>query len=273
MTGRLPAAIQPDELAARVLARSSAAAATGAGPLVALDHDGVLAPIAPTPDAAAVPPATLAALSALSGRTVVAVVSGRGLEDLTLRLGRLPITLIAEHGLRARSPDGDVAMLAAGIDPAALARLRTELDRTLAGRAGWIVEDKGVGIAVHHRLAPTSDVVAVLPRIRSLLERTADAGGGRVQEGHEVLEVRSAGADKGAALRWLAARHPGRTIVMVGDDRTDEPALAAAEAAGGIGVLVATEPRPSAASVALADPVAVATLLGALADGIPVSRG
>ena len=260
----VPPPVSPAELAHRLLAQ----AAGGPGPLVLLDHDGTLSPLAPTPDAAGLPPATRAALAALAGRTAVGVVSGRGLDDLVARLGDLPLTLVAEHGLRARRPDGTVEQLADGLDPGVLDGLRGELARLLAGAGGWIVEDKGVGIAVHHRLVAPDDVGRLLPRVHGLVAAAARAGGGTVQEGHAVLELRAAGADKGSALRHLAAAHPDRTVVMVGDDRTDEPALAAAEDLGGLGVLVAEAPRPSAASVRLRDPDEVTALLATLADGL-----
>lgn len=266
--------IPPEATPRNVADRLLAAAGDGPGPLVVLDHDGTLSPIAPTPDAAGLPAGTREALAALATRTEVAVLSGRGLDDLVARLGDLPLTLVAEHGLRVRRSDGAVVPLAAGLDPAVLAELRTDLAALLAGRPGWLIEDKGVGLAVHHRLVDPDAAAAVLPQVAALMGAAARAGGGMVQEGHAVVELRAAGADKGSALRWLAAAHPGRTVVMVGDDRTDEPALAAAEALGGIGVLVAAEGRPSAASVRLPDPVAVAALVRALAEGLaPVSRG
>jgi len=260
-----PPAVAPTDLARRV---HGLVTDPDLGPLVALDHDGVLSPIAPTPAAAVVPAPTAAALADLARRTPVAVVSGRGLDDLVGRLGHLPLTLVAEHGLRVRGPDGAVATLADGVRPATLERLRVSLGDLLGDRRGWLVEDKGVGLAVHHRLADPADIAATLPLVRRLLEAAALEGGGTVQEGHAVTELRAAGADKGRALRWLVDRHPGRPVVMVGDDLTDEPALAVAEAAGGVGVLVADAPRASAASVRLPDTEAVTELLGALAAGL-----
>jgi trehalose 6-phosphate phosphatase len=255
----------PTDLAARILA------AGARPPLVVLDHDGTLSPIAPTPDAATLPAAARTAVAALAARTEVVVLSGRGLDDLVDRLGDLGVAIVAEHGLRLRHPDGTIEALATPPDATVLARLRTDLGSLLGHRPGWLVEDKGVGLAVHHRLVPADDVAAVLPLVRDLLSAAARTGGGTVQDGHAVVELRAAGAGKGAALRHLAAAAPGRTPVMVGDDRTDEPALAAAEELGGVGVLVATAPRPTAASARLPEPDAVAALLAALADRL--SRG
>jgi trehalose 6-phosphate phosphatase len=60
------------------------------------------------------------------------------------------------------------------------------------------------------------------------------------QPGKMVVEVKPAGAHKGAALRRLAAIPPfmGRRPVMLGDDATDEDAIEAAQALGGIGVKI-----------------------------------
>ncbi|MGA0830100.1 MAG: trehalose-phosphatase, partial [Nitriliruptoraceae bacterium] len=102
-----PTAVAPADLAARLLA-----AGGGSGPLLLLDHDGTLSPIAPTPDAADLPAPTRAALADVAVLTDVAVVSGRGLDDLVARLGDLPLTLVAEHGLRVRRSDGAVEPLA-----------------------------------------------------------------------------------------------------------------------------------------------------------------
>ena len=203
--------------------------------------------------------------------------SGRGLDDLARRFAGLPVTLVSEHGLRRRDPGGSTVTLTDPLDPAVLDRLRAQLADLLAldadganGTSGWLVEDKGVGLAVHHRLVAPDAVEPTLTAVRGALE---DAAGttGRIQAGKAVLELRPAGADKGAALRALAADRPGTCVVMVGDDVTDEPALAAAEELGGIGVLVDPEGRPSAASVRVDDPDAVVALLDALAERL--SRG
>jgi trehalose 6-phosphate phosphatase len=266
----------PEALAARV----AGAAAQGARPLIALDHDGTLSPIAPRPEDAVLTAGAESALLRLAVLADVVIISGRGLDDLVRRLGTLPLSFVSEHGLRWRSPDGTIEQLTPGLAPETLRELRTELDGLLAGRTGWFIEDKGVAIAVHHRLVPEDELHPQLEMVHSVLARAASlpgdghggadadgAAGGHVQTGKAVLELRPAGAEKGAALGRLSARWPlSRPIVMVGDDTTDEPALRVAEQLGGLGVLVATTPRPDAGTAMLSDPDAVVVFLGTLAD-------
>ncbi len=263
----------PVALAARI----ADATVPGARPLVAVDHDGTLSDIAPRPEDAVLADGAHQALARLSEVAEVAVVSGRGLDDLVRRLGELPVTLVSEHGLRYRLPDGSIERLTPGLAPATLLRLRTDLEELLAGRAGWVIEDKGVAVAVHHRLVPDEELHPHLEQVHGMLVRAASlpgegrdtdhpAGGGHVQTGKAVLELRPVGADKGAALHHLAGRSPSRPVVMIGDDTTDEPALRVALELDGFGVLVADAPRPTAGTARLTHPGAVVVLLDALAD-------
>jgi trehalose 6-phosphate phosphatase len=249
----------PEALALRVAELGPARLA----PLIALDHDGTLSPIASSPDAAVLEPGAGPAVTRLARTVPVAILSGRGLDDLTGRLGGSPVTIVSEHGLRCRHADGTIEQFAPPLDEGALALLRAELHDLLGDQPDWLIEDKGVGIAVHHRLVSPDRREPTLSRVRQLLER---AGTGTIQTGHAVIELRQTGADKGLALRRLIERFAGRAPVMVGDDATDEPALAAAEEVGGIGVLVAEEPRESAASTRLRSPREVVRFLELLGD-------
>jgi trehalose-phosphatase len=272
----------PHELATRV-----AALADGRRLLVALDHDGTLSPIAARPEDALLATGARAALERLCPLADVVVVSGRGLDDLETRFAGLPVALVSEHGLRHRRRDGTVEQLTAGLAEHTLAGLRRQLAALLTDRPGWLVEDKGVGIAVHHRLVPDAELEPTLGIVRSLLEAaaaepgpaTASGPGGSVQAGRAVLEIRAAGADKGAALLRLAevsagdrTGRPAPPVVMVGDDATDEPALAVAERLGGVGVIVAQTPRRTAGSARLDGPDQVVLLLDALADALTAAQ-
>jgi trehalose-phosphatase len=236
-------------------------------PLVALDHDGTLSSIAPTPEAAVLAEGAREAISALAGRVDVLILSGRGLDDLSTRFAGVAVTLISEHGLRARTVDGSTRMLATPLPPAGLVAVRDELRALLEGRPGWLVEDKGVSLAVHHRLVPPEELEPTLAAVREVFDTAIadDDLDGVVQDGHAVIELRPRGADKGAALARLVTERDARPVLMVGDDLTDEPALELAERLGGIGVLVGTEERASSASARLDDPTRVVELLERLA--------
>jgi len=260
----------PIELARRIAAR----AVPGGHPLVALDHDGTLSPIAPRPELAMLAEGAHEAIGALSEVADVVIISGRGLDDLRTRFNGLNVELVSEHGLRHRGSDGQVTELVAGLGASTLEEVRRRLTDVLPSgpdHGGWLVEDKEVTIAVHHRLVPERELEPTLTRVRAVLDAAADPGGS-VLTGKAVLEIRPVGADKGAALRRIADAHPDTLVVMIGDDVTDEAALSVAESSGGVGVLVAHRPRSTAASVRLADPDAVVTLLRELARALRQGR-
>ena len=125
--------------------------------------------------------------------------------------------------------------------------------RALAARPGIRLELKGPVAALHYRAAPDAEFDC-----KAAAQQAAALAEGLVwQAGKMVVEVKPAAAHKGTALRGLAARPPfaGRRPVMIGDDTTDEDAIAAAEALGGLGVKVG--PGASAATLRTPDPAAV----------------
>ena len=118
--------------------------------LVALDFDGVLAPIVDVPSAARPLPASAAAVGALAtlpGTTVV-LVSGRGLADLAAVSGfGSPVQLVGSHGGEL---EGGGAILD-DVQRRRLDRLTAELRELVAGRPGVALADKPAGVAVHVR--------------------------------------------------------------------------------------------------------------------------
>ena len=226
------------------------------GAALFLDFDGTLVELAETPDAIRVPPALGSLLDRLHARLDgrLAIVSGRALADLERHLPRGDVACAGSHGLELRLAGGARLPLAA---PAGLEEARAGIARFAAGRAGLIVEDKPLGIALHYRRAPHEE-----ERVRALMAELAERHGLILQSGKMVAELRPPGADKGDALKALM-REPsfaGARPFFVGDDLTDEHAFAAAAGLGGAGILVGPA-RPTAAHYRLASVAAVAAWL------------
>lgn len=217
-----------------------------------LDLDGTLVGIRSRPEDVVAEAELLELLPRLTGGLEgrVAVVSGRSVADVDRILQSRVDCVAGVHGLEWRSgPGAPVVSVADRLDPAVGRTLR-DFART---RPGVLVEDKGLGVALHYRNAPELEAEAV-----AFAEAVAAEHGLAAQRGRMVVEVRSPAADKGAAIARFLAAPPfaGSRPVFVGDDVTDEDGFRLVERLGGRGVLVGPG-RPTAASRRLADETAV----------------
>jgi len=190
-----------------------------------LDLDGTLAPFAPTPEEAAVPPETLKALTRLAefGWTV-AVVSGRPVAQVLAMVPIPGVRAFGSHGLEG-SWSGDAPD---AVDPDLVARLRgiaRQGEAMSAGVAGARVERKPAGIAFHDRKVPTAELAAWRRRLQTWLNGQ-DLEGLEILPGNRVLELRPRGIHKGLVARSLLERigplETDESLVAIGDDRTDE---------------------------------------------------
>jgi trehalose 6-phosphate phosphatase len=214
-----------------------------------LDFDGTLAEIAPDPDAVALDEEAARALDALAVALAgaVALVSGRDLRDLA---GRTPPGLwrAGGHGLEILAPGDDPPPSPPPAPAVVLAPLRRA-----AAAPGVRLELKGPVAALHWRAAPEAAGACL-----EAAEIAAAALPGWVaQAGRMVVEVKPEAASKGRAVAALMARPPfaGRRPAVLGDDATDEEAMEAALALGGVAVKVGD--GPTLAALRAPDPAAV----------------
>ncbi len=237
-----------------------------AGPIsLFLDFDGTLVDIADRHDAVVVGSRVRRLVAALAKRLEgrLAVVSGRPADDIVAYLHAEdsvpPFAIAGSHGLELRWTDG---RREAPPRPAALDRTLAEFHALAAEHPGVVVEEKPFGAALHYRQAPGAG-----PACDALADLIARRTGFAVQHGKMVCELRSDGPDKGDAVRRFLSEPPmaGAPPLFVGDDLTDEAGFAAAEQAGGAGILVGAA-RETAASYGLADVAAVHSWLGQLAE-------
>lgn len=249
--------------------------ASEGGLLVAVDFDGTLAPIVERPEDAAPLPAGRAALRRLAERedTVVAVVSGRGLEDVRGRLDLEGIFYAGNHGMEIDGPAVRQVHPTARKARPALSRCVERISGELAEIEGSQLEDKGLTLSVHYRRVPDDDG---RERVRRLVrEHCGEDDDLRITEGKAVVEIRpDIDWDKGRATRFLldtlAAKRgdqrADRPALFLGDDTTDEDGFrAVAEWEGGIAV-GDPPPEETAAASYLRTPEEVAEFLAALAE-------
>jgi trehalose-phosphatase len=208
---------------------------------VFLDYDGTLTPIVDDPDAALIPPATRATITALADATLVAIVSGRDLDDVRDKVGVPGIAYAGSHGFDILHPDGTRHQLATAHEAVLDEAERVLLER-LADVPGARVERKRFAIAVHDR--QVSDAT-VRERIAATVREVGDAHDElRVTGGKRIHELRPAiDWDKGRAIDALLVELDAtdRVPVYLGDDLTDEDGFRAVVAHGGIGVVVRGE--------------------------------
>jgi trehalose-phosphatase len=239
----------------------------GAGPAAAfLDFDGTLSPIVADPGQAVLPARTRAALERLAARLPVAVVSGRGVDDVRARVGLDGIWYAGSHGSELLWPDGWREERGRESLPSldgAERRLRFELRHV----PGAIVERKPFGVAVHHRAVPRAHIGRVQAAAEDAIAAFPDL---RITAGKMVVDLQpDIPWNKGrATLRLLDVmlEDPAEAVpVYVGDDQTDEDAFRLLRGRG-ITILVG-EPAVTgtAARYGLTDPGQVRGFLDALA--------
>jgi trehalose 6-phosphate phosphatase len=224
-----------------------------------LDVDGTLIDIAETPDAVNIDIALLELIARLYRDCggAMALVSGRAISDLDKRLGMLHMPLAGQHGLERRDAAGRLWMHAAA--PAAKFAIKEALAPMLARHSGLLLEDKGLTLALHYRLAP--HLASYVYRLMSRLAQEANAGL-VVQRGKRVAEVKPAGIGKGTAVAEYLKEPPftGRCPVFIGDDLNDEHGFAEVNRLDGISIKVGR--GTSCARYRLPDVAAVRRWLG-----------
>ncbi len=230
---------------------------------VFLDYDGTLTPIVDTPVQAVLSEEMRETVRCLGDRCVTAVVSGRAREDVQERVRLDNLFYAGTHGFDIVGPAGSGVYHQVGQEfLPAMEELHQRLRGALAHVPGLLPETKGYSIAVHYRLVEDATVPDVEAVVDGLLQ---DYPRLRKTHGKKVFEIGPRfDWNKGKAVEWilqaLGLDHPGVVPFYLGDDTTDEDAFEAV-AAKGLGILVADEPRPTAAGYRLAGDAEVARFL------------
>jgi trehalose 6-phosphate phosphatase len=238
----------------------------GANIWLFLDYDGTLADFAPTPDDIFPDPELIQILERLSQQPNLrlSVISGRRLSHIQKLLPIPGILLAGSYGLEMQLPNGELVQRLPFEDiRSSLERLKPHWQSLLEGRDNFYLEDKGWSLAIHARFADDDESEEVLRQALPLALHYADPQQFRILDGHKFLETGPLLADKGKSLAYLLDRFdwPAAVLVYLGDDDKDEMAFEELNRRGGLGIVVAEEPRPSHAYYRLPNPSAVRPFL------------
>lgn len=197
--------------------------------LLGLDFDGTLVPLAEQPEQVWLDGegrSLLEDVRDLPG-VHVAIVSGRRLDDVLVRVGLDGIAYAGNHGAELRLADRRRRSLATSRDRHLARLVRTALSRIVGDLPGVCVEDKGPVVALHFRQAPPRSRAALFARLGSW--RRAHPPGLRERSGDEVVEFYPASLPRKSDALLTIAREcgiPGPDgIVYIGDDEADEEAF------------------------------------------------
>ncbi len=247
-----------------------------AGPgsiLLMTDYDGTLTPIVDDPADAALAQQTREDLARLarSPRARVAVISGRGLEDLRARVMLDDVIYAGCHGLEIEGP----GLTFRHPDALAQQAMVWAVGDILVGRApavrGMRVEAKGLAVAVHYRHVAPDEIRRVeIELARAMRDQGRSL---KIFHGNKVIEVLPQVAwTKGECAQWiqerLRASLPGPVLwLYLGDDWTDEHAFAVLSDVA-LTIRVGDAVPASKAAYRLQDVSEVHQLLALLADGV-----
>lgn len=240
---------------------------------VALDFDGVLAPLGDDPMGVTMAPGAAEALAAIAAHPdmTVALVSGRRLVDLvTLASPPVGALLAASHGVE-HGLVTDAGTSAEPLEPTEaehdlLARLDDAVTAIAADVEGAWVERKTFARVLHTRTAQDDDAASATVLA---VAGPADWPGVHAIIGKSVVELAVRDVTKADGVAWVRRRAAADAgldpvdvaVVFAGDDTTDEHALVSLGPAD-LGIKVGG--GETAATLRVADEPAVVDLLRAL---------
>jgi alpha,alpha-trehalase len=227
--------------------------------VLCLDFDGTLSPIVSEPGDARLLDGVEAVLRALVELTPVCILSGRDAGDVCARVGLPGILYAGSHGYEvmrfdgSRQPHEEALAYLPHLEAA-----ERHLREATAAIPGVVLDRKRFSLAIHDRLVADGDLEAlyrIVARVSAEFPMLRSMRGKRVTEFLPNLDW-----NKGRALLWLLDMvgydEGTQAPIAIGDDITDEDALRAVRGRG-IGIVVGSGKRYSAASYALRDPIEV----------------
>ncbi|MFA5308323.1 MAG: trehalose-phosphatase [Dehalococcoidales bacterium] len=244
--------------------------------LLLADYDGTLTPIVGKPADAVLSSSVKDKLQTLAARSDVSlgVISGRELAEIASLVGIKGIYYAGNHGLEMEGPGleytGPAKSIFIGV---AMAEMAAKIAAALADVPGIIIQDKGLSLSVHYRLAPESEEARIAGVVRQVAEGWVKSRKIQIFGMKKVWEIRPLlDWDKGKAVQSIQSEiirklKPDRLLtVFLGDDTTDEDAFKVLRRPSGWSVFVGEGDKTSAAAYYLVSPAEVEEFLSRLIE-------
>ncbi len=221
-----------------------------------LDYDGTLTPIVSRPELALCPTRVRRHLKKLRDlpRVLLAIISGRAVDDLREKVGILGITYVGNHGLEVEHPDGRQQKSSSPTRMRELKTITRHLRISLEEIPGMLLEEKGPILCVHYRNVPKKFVAKVRQAVEDELRHWRNRW--KIASGKMILEIQpNIDVHKGKAVRTILKTFPctGTLPIYLGDDQPDEDAFRVLKGRG-ISIFVGPGEFPSEADFFLSDP-------------------
>lgn len=191
--------------------------------LVLLDYDGTLVPFSKLPQLAVPDQSLLEILNQIAQdeRSDIMIISGRDSKSLQDWFGKLPITLIAEHGAGIRPKSGEWKYYL-NIDQSWKAIIRPVLELFCQRSPSSFIEEKSHTLVWHYRNVETELGFIRSRELLDNLHHMVRNSNLHIIDGNKVIEVRVGGVDKGSITKKLVEQFDYDFVLAVGDDKTDE---------------------------------------------------
>ncbi|OGE18798.1 trehalose-phosphatase [Candidatus Daviesbacteria bacterium RIFCSPHIGHO2_02_FULL_41_10] len=220
--------------------------------LLLFDFDGTLAPIAKSPREAKLSPKTKSLLQQLSAKKDVylAIVSGRRLDDIKARIGLSNIIYGGNHGLEGEILGEKYSFPIPNKMFRDLRTIKDQLDKLATKFNGVLVEDKGLTLSFHYRLAEEKLIAEITSLINEVLQPFVTNQSVSVMVGKKVTDISpNVNWNKGCFASLIIDRITERiktspVVIIIGDDKTDENVFRMFDK--GISIRVGTSSRSKA---------------------------
>src|SRR5680860_11498 len=188
-----------------------------------LDYDGTLVNFVNNPEHAFPDESLTTLIQSLTElkNTKIVLISGRDKKSLGKWWIKIPVVLIAEHGVWIRKIGKDWT-LSEKVQNNWMESIRPVIETFVDRTPGTFLEEKIYSLAWHYRKADPELGEIRANELSNVLKVLISNHGLNVLEGNKVLEIKSSGVNKGKAANKLLLKEEYDFIFAVGDDWTDE---------------------------------------------------